>query len=308
VSALAPDRSADAEHLRRVVDPPPKLAAVPASLSAARDGSMIDVAIVGAQKCGTTTLAAVLATHPGLCLAEGKEAHLFDDQGVQREGLPPDWVDHHFGHRTRGQLLLDATPSYLYLPGCIEALVRHNPAVRVIVLLRPPAERARSHHGHERRRGAERLPFALGLLLERRRLRRDRAPLADGSAHRVWSYRDRGRYAGQLRRVAALVPNLHVTTLADLGADPIGEVTAIHRFLGLEEVPPGPLPRLNAAPPAADRRGWPMRAPIDRLLEWSLRSEADAAADLLGWPRDRLRSGWRGASEPGATAVTGALR
>ena len=49
-------------------------------------------------------------------------------------------------------------------------IARYNPAMRWIVLLREPAERALSHHHMERSRGRERWPLWLALLLERWRL------------------------------------------------------------------------------------------------------------------------------------------
>ena len=248
-----------------------------------RSSALVDVAVVGAQKCGTTTLAAMLDEHPRLCLAVGKEAHLFDDESVQQRGPAAADIERWWPHRQPGQLLLDATPSYLYLPGCLEALVRHNPQVRVIVMLRPAALRAISHHGHERRRGTERLPLGLALLAERRRLRRDPAPLAGESAHRTASLIDRGRYAAQLRRLHSLTPNVHVTTLADLVHDPSVEMQRMFGFLGLQPVPIREAPHLNA--------GRRRRRPLWRaVLSAVTRNEMITTAAQLGWPEARLLS------------------
>jgi hypothetical protein len=201
--------------------------------------------VAGAQKCGTTTLAAVLGDHPSICLARNKEAHLFDQAEVQRRGPTAAEIEAVFPHRRHGQILLDATPSYLYLPGCLEALVRHAPDVRVVVVLRSPADRAVSHYGHERRLGAERLPFVVALAAERRRLRRDPDPLAWNSAHRHSSYLDRGRYAGQLERLRSLTANYHLVLFDDLLTDPGWVLDGIVDFLGVERRPLDRIPRLN---------------------------------------------------------------
>jgi len=245
---------------------------------------VVDVAIIGVQKCGTTTLADLLGRHPQLCLARGKEAHLFDDAVVQREGVDPALLEPFFAHRLPGQLLLDATPSYLYLPGCVEALLAHNPAVKVIVVLRPASERMISHHRHERRRGAERLPLPLALLAEPFRLRSNADPLGVESSQRVASYRDRCRYSAQLRRLRELMGSaqVHITTLATLAADPAGELVAMHHFLGVEPLPIAEAPRLNAGDRSIDGV-WPA------LLELATRREMDATASLLGWSVERLR-------------------
>lgn len=242
----------------------------------------VGVAIVGAQKCGTTTLAALLAEHPQLCLAAGKEAHLFDQPEVQANGLTAADIDRWWPHRTPGQLLLDATPAYLYLPGCLEALVRHSPAVRVIVVLRPPGARAVSHHGHERRLGVEKRSFLMAMALERRRLRRSPDPLAADSAQRHASYRDRGRYAAQLARLASLTEHSHVVLLHDLVAEPQRVMDEIHRFLGVAPRPVGEVPRSN---PGDGRR----RRVATAVAGWWMRRESAAAERALRAPVGSLR-------------------
>jgi hypothetical protein len=243
----------------------------------------IDAAIVGAQKCGTTSLAAMLEQHPQICLAVGKEAHLFDDPRLQRVGVARAHLERSFAHRLPGQLLLDATPSYLYLPGCIEALVAHNPEVRVIVVLRPAGERAVSHHDHERRRGVEQRSLPVALFAERSRLRRDSDPLGRASPHRVVSYLDRGRYVVQLRRLRGVTDRVHVLTLAELVAEPERVSAEVHRFLGIEVLPAQAVPLLNV--------GSATPGPvIRRLLALVTRRQMARTAALLGWPATALRS------------------
>jgi hypothetical protein len=209
-------------------------------------GVRIDAAIVGAQKCGTTSLAGVLGGHPDICLAAGKEAHLFDRADVQAYGPTDGQLAAAFPDRHPGQLLLDATPSYFYLPGCLEALVRHAPDVRVIVVVRSPARRAVSHHGHERRLGFERLPFLAAVALEGRRLRRDSDVLAQDSAHRHASYLDRGRYAPQMARLRSLTDRVTVVTLDGLVTDPTATLHRLQDFLGVDRREVGAFPRDNA--------------------------------------------------------------
>lgn len=207
---------------------------------------MIDVALIGAQKSGTTTLAALLAQHPSVCLAREKEAHLFDQLSVQEVGIDTDTLSRHFPHRERGQVLVDATPSYLYLPGCIESLTRHNPNARILVILRDPAERAVSHHAHEQRLGFERRSLPLALMLERFRLWRDRNPLGSHSAHRHFSYIDRGRYTKQLQRLSSLTPNYLIIEFSDLFTHPQATMDSIFAFLGLSSINIENVPKLNA--------------------------------------------------------------
>lgn len=216
----------------------------------------VDAVIAGAQKSATTSLAAALDAHPGVCLARGKEAHLFDRQDVQQSGPSQADLATFFSHRLAHQLLLDATPSYMFLPGCLEALLDHNPNAHVIIVLRDPTERAISHYFHERRLGREPLPLSLALVMEKRRLRRDRNPLGINSAHRLFSYANRGRYEQQLEKARSMTRNLMVIDFVDLIMSPGTVINAVFRFLGLEPLPSPDLPSLNAG---TEKARWPGR-------------------------------------------------
>ena len=181
-----------------------------------------------------------------MCGAKVKETHLFDQAKVQRDGLHSGALLEHFPNSQPGQMLMDATPSYLYLPGCIESLINHNPNIRILVVLRDPAERAVSHHAHERRLGYERRSFPMSLALERIRLQRDRDPLMDSSAHRHFSYLDRGRYSQQLQRLSALSPNFLVIGFSDLITNPQDVMNRIFTFLDLSPITVGEVPHLNS--------------------------------------------------------------
>ena len=238
--------------------------------------------IVGAQKSGTTTLARVLAEHPDVCLARDKECHLFDEREVQRNGVSSGQIDNLFPHRLPGQLLLDATPSYLYLPGCIEALLRHSPDARMVVILRRPAERAVSHYGHEVRGGRETRPILWALVSERRRLRRDADELVWGSAHRQWSYVDRGRYDVQLHRLLGLSSSVHVVLFEELLRSPQAVIDGVCDFLGVGRMVIGELPIFN------DGKG--ERHRVARLLARLLLGRSPVRTErLLGLPRGALR-------------------
>ena len=238
--------------------------------------NLIDVAIVGTQKAGTTSLAHALAEHPQICLALGKETHLFDRVDVQNDGVDDAELLRHFAHRRPGQLLLDATPSYMYLPGCLDALVRHSPDVRVIVVLRDPVERALSHHAHSRSVKSETLPALPALLLERSRLGRDADPLGDTSAHRRWSYVDRGRYAPQLERLRSLTENVHVATFEQMIGDTAPTLRRILRFIGVDDTVTLSLPHLNIS----KRRGQHLARLAARVLTRGIAAETERALSL----------------------------
>lgn len=243
----------------------------------------LTAAIVGAQRCGTTSLAQLLDTHPDICVARGKETHWFDDAQVQRDGVSAARWGERFSHHTGQSVLLDATPSYLYLPGCIEALHRHNPDLRVIAVLRDPAERARSHYALERERGVETGRYWQALQFEARRLSADRNPLAPGSPARVSSFRDRGRYSRQIGRLLEWFPNALVLRFDELVNDSHTTAQRVAEHLGVSPfMAPVSMPWLN------ERRVSRQPSPIDLYVRQSLRADMRATEDLLGWQRGSL--------------------
>ena len=245
----------------------------------------LNAVILGAQRCGTTSFAQLLDTHPDVCLARGKEAHWFDDAQVQRDGVSTArWADR-FSHYAGQPVLLDAAPSYLYLPGCIEALYRHNPNLKVIAVLRDPAERARSQYAHERQRGVETGRYWQALQLESRRLAADRNPLAPNSAARVSSFRDRGRYSRQIGRLLEWFPDALVLRFDELVNESATTAQRVTEHLGVTPFPPAvTLKWLNRR-----RLSRPL-SPLDALVRRSFRADMRATEDLLGWQRGSLAS------------------
>lgn len=165
---------------------------------------LVDFMIIGAQKCGTSALHRFLDQHPEIDMASQKEVHLFDSPEYSNAWSPAQIDERyapHFRGRPEAALRGEATPVYLYLPDIAPELKRYNPRLKLIVLLRDPAERAISHYYMEKGRGQEHRPLWLALLAEPLRLARDRNPKAPNSATRWHSYRHRGLYSRQLRNL-----------------------------------------------------------------------------------------------------------
>ena len=148
----------------------------------------------------------------------------------------------------------EATPIYAYWRQAPERIRTYNPAMRLILTLRDPVERAWSHWRMEVARGAEMRPFAWCI-----REGRARVAAAPAGQHRVFSYVERGFYADQLERLFQLFPPTQVLVLRSdvLKADPGEALNQVRRFLGLPAGPPPP-PRLAhvgpATPPGLDLR------------------------------------------------------
>ena len=103
-----------------------------------------DFVIVGAQKSGTSSLFYYLWQHPQLKLSIEKEIHYYNYHALNGRGLR--WYRSHFPLRmtSRDKLTGEASPYYLFSEDAAERLHRDNPAVKLLVLLRDPVERAYS--------------------------------------------------------------------------------------------------------------------------------------------------------------------
>ncbi|WP_113700116.1 sulfotransferase family protein [Nonomuraea lactucae] len=207
--------------------------------------------IVGAQRCGTTSLYRALAGHPLLhkpVLHKG--VHYFDvDYG---QGMT--WYQAHFPLRVGAALLarrhggspqaFESSPYYLFHPLAAERIAADLPGVRLIVLVRDPVERARSAHAHELARGFEterRFECALELEAERLAGAEDslRArPYATHHSHRHHAYLARGRYSEQLERLEPLFGRERVLVLDShrFFAEPERAYDRVLEFLGMPHV------------------------------------------------------------------------
>ncbi len=115
-----------------------------------------DFIIIGTQKGGTSALYAMLDASKSFNAALIKEVHYFDNDNWYN---PEKIEEYHACFPLRpavrsGSLVFEATPSYLYHPEVAERLKKYNASLKLVILLRDPAERALSawtmYHHHFR--------------------------------------------------------------------------------------------------------------------------------------------------------------
>lgn len=176
---------------------------------------VVDFMIAGVQKSGTTALAHFLSQHPAVAMAL-REGHVFDASDYSSDWTAEE-IDAHYARRIERQPATvacgESTPFYLFLPDVPAELRRYNPALKVIVILRDPVDRALSHYAMERGRGKEHRPLWFALLAERWRLRQCPDPRSPESAARRHSYRARGMYSRQLLNLFAAFPRDQILVL-----------------------------------------------------------------------------------------------
>ncbi|PKM01258.1 MAG: sulfotransferase [Gammaproteobacteria bacterium HGW-Gammaproteobacteria-7] len=228
----------------------------------------IGFVIGGVQKCGTSALASYLREHPKLALPLHKEAHVFDSADFD-ERWSPDDIDQRYADllpQTGADTLCgDATPIYIFHPTFIQRIARYNPAMRWVILLRDPAQRALSHYHMERARGVEHWPFWLALLLERWRLRAHQSDFSKRSPLRHFSYLTRGDYARQLDALYQHFAPEQVLVLRTIDLERESDITLkrVYAFLGVPVPDALPEPRQVFA---GDYQRWARHSLPSRLL------------------------------------------
>jgi len=114
----------------------------------------VDFIIIGAQKCGTSSLHAILDAHPMLVGSRPKEPHFFSLSKDWRADLPR---YHECFEQRAGALYFEASTTYTFYPHrnlhIWDDIFEYNPEMRIIYLVRNPVDRIVSSYMHTFERG-----------------------------------------------------------------------------------------------------------------------------------------------------------
>lgn len=216
-----------------------------------------DFIIGGAPRSGTTWLYQALDRHPEVFLARPLQPEpkffLIDD--IYDRGWAY-YLENWFSSVPEGAVAGEKSTNYLESAIVAERIHRHLPSVRLIFILREPAERALSNWRWTTMNGLEDLSFEEAIEAERER--EANYPPALRYA-RPNSYFSRGLYARLLQPYIERFPRSQLLCLRyeDILRDPGALMDTVHQFLGVEkrgnEVTE--IGVINASEPAeADRR------------------------------------------------------
>ena len=191
----------------------------------------VDFVIGGTQKGGTSALDSFLRQHPEICMPETrKELHFFDKE--ENFAGKPNYKKYHAHFEPRSQRVIgEATPIYMYWNAAPYRIWQYNPAMKWILVLRNPVERAFSAWNMETKRGAEHLSFEEAVERESERCR-EALPMQ----HSVYSYIDRGFYAPQVRRLFNIfgAGNCLILLTEDLRTNHAPTLRSVFDFLGVD--------------------------------------------------------------------------
>ena len=153
---------------------------------------------IGAQKAGTTTLADILSQHSDICIPPLKETKffLFDEDYKKGEDYYAGFFTNYKGQKAVGEF----DPDYLLFPHTAERILETlGEDVKIIVVLRNPADRAYSHYLMTKKKGLEPFPFEQALVEEQHRKE-------DIKTRKIFAYTERGFYGRQLQAFLNVFP------------------------------------------------------------------------------------------------------
>jgi hypothetical protein len=209
-------------------------------LHAAGAARPLDALIAGAQKSGTSTLAAALERLPGVVTHHDYMEFPFFIDETRFPGGYGEAFQRYFGNDLPEGLVLAKSAGVMFLESAVHQVAEHNPNLKVIVILREPVARAYSAYNFLRRQGREDAgTFEEGLAREADRL-------AEG--RHLFAYRGRGDYLPQVRRLHEVLgaDQVRVCLLEDLQEHEEELTRSLADWLGLEAPPElAPVQRVN---------------------------------------------------------------
>ncbi len=175
--------------------------------------------IIGAMKCGTTSLHYYLGLHPQIQMSSIKELDFFVEHLNWRRGV--EWYQSHF----TGDALVHGEASQNYtnyphfggVPARMHSLISN---VKLIYIIRDPIERITSHYVHNVSHGLEKRDIILALTGPER-----------------WQYIDRSKYYMQLEQYLQYFPYSNVLVLKqeELYAQRAKTLKTVFRFLNVND-------------------------------------------------------------------------
>lgn len=151
---------------------------------------------IGAQKAGTSSLHVILRNHPQIYLPEVKETHFFDWDEKYQNGL--DWyLEQFYADVGNERAIGEITPNYMYDKNAPERICNHlGKAVKLIFILRNPADRAYSQYLMHKSKRSEKNSYAESVRIGVELLRTGKDyPL---NTNHPFHYLNRGFYDAQI--------------------------------------------------------------------------------------------------------------
>lgn len=196
--------------------------------------------VIGAPKCGTTSICDWLSQHPDVFMSSPKEPHFFSriKYSWEQSKLSEEYDGYNaiFELADKEDLAAEGSTEYLfYAEEVVPRIERYNPGSKFVVCIRDPAEMALSLHAERVFQGEEDVhDFREAWKLESSRLKGEKIPNSAIDPN-LSCYRSTCSLGSQLHKLFDLVPRerVHVIILDDIKSDPRKAFSDLMAFIGL---------------------------------------------------------------------------
>lgn len=198
------------------------------------------VFLIGAPRCGTTSIGKLLSRHPEICFSQPKEVNYFDRGSADLVGgIQNDYLDRYFAHfdPAQHQLVAEGSVSYLYHPEALELINSIQPDARFIVTVRNPVDMLRSYHFRMLYLLEEdEEDFETAWALQDARARGEKIPRHCLDPRRL-RYRDVASLGTHVQRLVDMVgpDRCHIIVAEDMWSDPVATGARLLRFCGVSD-------------------------------------------------------------------------
>jgi hypothetical protein len=200
-----------------------------------------NLAVIGAARCGTSSLVRSLSRHPDIFISDPKEPHFYAHHGSVGEYCGPgdEYMinssivrdpNEFYGlfQMARDESFVgDGSVSTMFYPQNSIAMIRKfgQPDFKIVAILRKPSERAFSNFMYMRSRGHEHIEsFSEALEVEAERKNRN--------FHHMWLYKEGSSYKSQLEPfVKEFGDNLLVIVQEEFRSNPENSLRDLLQFL-----------------------------------------------------------------------------
>jgi hypothetical protein len=196
--------------------------------------------IVGAAKCGTTSLYRYLSQHPDIFMPEWKELSLFigDPFGPIHKVKKPYYYRKVFSKVQNQTAVGEASTTYLFDETAPKIIKEQLGAIRIIITLRDPVTMSYSLYNHQLRKEGETIEnFEDALAKEEDRRRDPEFKKQCYGWHANYYYFQRALYYQQVKRYMDTFgkTNVRVILFEELVSETLSVVKKIFQFLGVDD-------------------------------------------------------------------------
>lgn len=202
-----------------------------------------DFIIIGAKRCGTTSLYHYFGEHPCIVPSVHDKLGFFDDNfnlGINwyKSLFPTILHKQYVKFRKKKFMSYDVTSTYIQNPEVAKRIKQLLPNIKLIAILRNPADRAYSEYNLSIKKGIQTLSFEEVVNIEIEKIRECEKKLTGVGVDfftKSYNYLARGLYAKQLKTWFELFPRnqLLVISTEDLSLKPHKTLAEVFQFLNL---------------------------------------------------------------------------